>query len=107
MGYALLAGTICCEVFTTTMMKAANGFTVLALSLACVAGYLLCFWLLGKALATVNLSVRYAIWAALGIVLTAAIAVIAFDESLNAPTVIGIALIIGGVVMVNAFGPAH
>ena len=43
------------------------------------------FWLLGKALVTVNLSVGYAIWAALGIVLTSIIAVVMFGEQLNVP----------------------
>ena len=62
------------------MMKSAQGFTVLMPSIACVVGYVLCFWLLGKALVTVNLSVGYAIWAALGIVLTTVIAVVAFGE---------------------------
>ena len=103
----MLAGAICCEVFATSMMKAANGFTVLAPSAARVAGYLLCFWLLGKALVTVNLSLGYAIWAALGIVLTTIIAVIAFGERLSVPAIAGIVLIIAGVVMVNVFGPSH
>lgn len=70
-------------------------------------GYLLCFWLLGKALVTVNLSVGYAIWAALGIVLTSIIAVVMFGEQLNAPSIVDIALIVAGVVLVNMFGPAH
>lgn len=70
-------------------------------------GYLLCFWLLGKALVTVNLSVGCAIWAALGIVLTSIIAVVMFGEQLNVPSIVGIALIVAGVVLVNMFGPAH
>ncbi len=108
MGYVLLVGAICCEVFATSMMKAAGGgFTVLLPSVGCVVGYLLCFWLLGKALVTVNLSVGYAIWAALGIVLTSIIAVVMFSEQLNAPSIVGIALIVAGVVLVNMFGPAH
>ena len=75
-------------------------------SVGCVVGYLLCFWLLGKALVTVNLSVGYAIWA-LGIVLTSIIAVVMFGGQLNVPSIVGIALIVAGVVLVNMFGPAH
>lgn len=70
-------------------------------------GLSLCFWLLGKALVTVNLSVGYAIWAALGIVLTTIIAAVMFGEQLNGPSIAGIALIVAGVVLVNMFGPAH
>lgn len=107
MGYALLVGAICCEVFGTFMMKSAQGFTVLLPSIACVVGYVLCFWLLGKALVTVNLSVGYAIWAALGIVLTAIIAAVAFGEHFSILAIVGIVLIVAGVVMVNLFGPSH
>ncbi len=107
MGYVLLVGAICCEVFGTFMMKSAQGFTVLPPTIGCVVGYVLCFWLLGKALVTVELSVGYAIWAALGIVLTAIIAVVAFGEHLGVPAIVGIALIIAGVAMVNLFGPSH
>ena len=60
-----------------------------------------------RAVVTVNLSVGYAIWAALGIVLTTIVAVVMFGEQLNVPSIAGIALIIAGVVLVNMFGPAH
>ena len=106
-GYLLLGGAILCEVFGTAMMKLANGFTALWPTIGCIAGYVLCFFLLGKALLSVNLSIAYAIWAALGIVLTTIVAVIAFGEHLTWPVIVGIALIVVGVVMVNIFGPSH
>lgn len=106
-GYLLLGGAIICEVFATTMMKLSNGFSVLPPSAACVVGYLLCFFLLGKALVTVNLSIGYAVWAAVGIILTSIIAVVAFGDQLTAPAIFGMVLIIVGVVLVNMFGPAH
>lgn len=106
-GYLLLGGAILCEVFATTMMKMSNGFSVLIPSVACIGGYCLCFFLLGKALVTVNLSIGYAIWAAVGIILTSIIAVVFFGDHLTVPAIIGMALIIVGVVMVNIFGPSH
>ena len=60
-----------------------------------------------RAVVTVNLSVGYAIWAALGIVLATIIAVVMFGEQLNVPSIAGITLIIAGVVLVNMFGLAH
>ena len=60
-----------------------------------------------RAVVTVNLSVGFAIWAALGIVLTTIIAVAMFGEQLNGPSIVFIALIVAGVVLVNMFGPAH
>lgn len=106
-GYLFLGGAILCEVFATTMMKISNGFTQLWPSIGCAVGYIICFYLLSKALVIVNLSVGYAVWAAVGIVLTAIIAVIAFGEHLTWPAVLGMVLIIAGVVLVNLFGSAH
>ena len=106
-GYLFLGGAILFEVFATTMMKISNGFTQLWPSIGCAVGYIVCFYLLSKALVTVNLSVGYAVWAAVGIVLTAIIAVIAFGEHLAWPAILGMALIIVGVVLVNLFGSAH
>ena len=60
-----------------------------------------------RAVVTVNLSDGYAIWAALGIVLTTIIAVAIFGEQLNGPSIVGIALVVAGVVLVNMFDPAH
>lgn len=106
-GYLFLGGAILFEVFATTMMKISNGFTQLWPTIACGAGYVACFYLLSKALVTVDLSVGYAVWAAVGIVLTSIIAVIAFGEQLTWPAVLGMVLIIVGVVLVNLYGAAH
>lgn len=106
-GYLLLGGAILGEVFATTMMKLSNGFTVLAPSVACVIGYVACFYLFSKALLTIDLSVGYAVWAAVGIIITTIISVLAFGSRLTAPAVLGIVLIVAGVVLVNVFGPGH
>lgn len=107
LGYLFLGGAILGEVFATTMMKISHGFTVLWPTIGCIVGYIVCFFLLSKALVTVNLSVGYAVWAAVGIVLTSIIAVIAFGEHLTWPAILGMVLIIVGVVLVNLFGAAH
>ena len=106
-GYLLLGGAIVCEVFATTMMKLSNGFTVLPPSAACVLGYCLCFFLFSKSLLTIDLSIGYAVWAAVGIILTSIVAVMLFGEQLTPPVLFGMALIIVGVVVVNMFSSAH
>lgn len=45
----------------------------------------------------------YAIWGGLGIVLTAIISIIVFKQSLDGPAIIGIALIVAGVVVMNVY----
>lgn len=58
----------------------------------------------GKALAAVDLGVGCAIWAVLGIVLTATIAVVMFGEQPDGPSIAGIAIIVVGVTLANVFG---
>ena len=107
MGYLLLAGAIACEVFATTMMKMSSGFTVLAPSAACVGGYIACYIFLSRALLHIDLSIAYAVWCGVGIIATSVIALLLFGEQLSAPTVLGIALILVGTVLVNLCGSAH
>ena len=56
---------------------------------------------------TINLSVAYALWAGLGIVLTTVLAVVVWKESINLSSVLGIVLILSGVVVLNLYGPGH
>lgn len=107
MGYLLLAGAVVFEVFATTMMKMSNGFSVIIPTIACVLGYILCFFFLGKALEHIELSIVYAVWAGLGIVLTVIVALVIFGDAITLPVIIGIVLILAGVVTVNLFGSAH
>lgn len=107
MGYLLLAGAIVFEVFGTTMMKMSNGFSVILPTIACVIGYILCFFFLGKALEHIELGIAYAVWAGLGIVLTVIVALLLFGDTITLPVIIGIVLILAGVVAVNLFSSAH
>ena len=54
----------------------------------------------------IPLGIAYATWSAVGLVLTASIAVMIFKETLNVYSIIGLILIIIGVVMVNLLGNA-
>lgn len=56
--------------------------------------------------AKIPLGIAYATWSAVGLVLTASIAVMIFKETLNVYSIIGLILIIIGVVMVNLLGNA-
>lgn len=69
MSYIYLLSAIVCEVFATTFLKAANGFTVLLPSLAVALGYGGAFYFLSLSLSGIQLGTAYAIWSGLGIVL--------------------------------------
>ncbi|MEN8653465.1 multidrug efflux SMR transporter [Streptomyces sp. 21So2-11] len=106
MPYALLAAAIAAEVAGTTAMKYSEGFSKLWPSLATVAGYLLAFTLLAQTLKTMPVGTAYAIWAGVGTAAVAAIGMFFLGESANAVKLAGIALVIGGVVLLNV-GGAH
>ena len=106
MPYGLLAAAIAAEVAGTTAMKYSEGFTKLWPSLGTLAGYVLAFTMLAQALKSMQVGTAYAIWAGAGTAAVAAIGVIFLGESANAAKLAGIALVIGGVVLLN-LGGAH
>jgi len=106
MPYALLAAAIAAEVAGTTAMKYSDGFSRLWPSLGTVAGYLLAFTLLAQTLKTMSVGTAYAIWAGVGTAAVAAIGMVFLGETASAAKLAGIALVIGGVVLLN-LGGAH
>ncbi|WP_455355875.1 DMT family transporter [Streptomyces sp. SYSU K217416] len=106
MPYVLLAAAIAAEVAGTTAMKFSDGFSKLWPSLGTVAGYLLAFTLLAQTLKTMQVGTAYAIWAGVGTAAVAAIGVIFLGETASAAKLAGIALVIGGVVLLSLDG-AH
>jgi small multidrug resistance pump len=101
MAYLLLAVAILAEVIATTALKAADGFTKLGPTLVVLVGYGLAFFLLSVALRTLSLGFTYAVWSGLGIVLAATAGIVFYGEKLDVAGGIGLAMIIGGVVVLN------
>lgn len=107
MTYLILAAAIVAEVAATTAMKASDGFTRLVPSLLTVAGYVIALYLLSLSLRTIPTGIAYAVWSGVGIVLIALIAWAFHGEKLDLPAAIGMAMIIGGVIVMNAFSKAE
>lgn len=103
MAYILLALAIVSEVTGSTFLVKSEGFTQLVPSILVVVFYVISFYLLSQVIKTIPLGVAYAIWGGVGIVLTALIGFLIFRQSLDLAALIGIALIIGGVVVMNIF----
>ncbi|TQR19615.1 DMT family transporter [Psychrobacillus vulpis] len=101
-GYSLLSISILSEVFGTTMLKFSEGFTNVAPSIGVIAGYGLSFYCLALCLKTIPLSLAYAIWSGVGTAITAMIGIVIWNDPFNLLTLSGLALIIGGVVLLNA-----
>jgi small multidrug resistance pump len=101
MPYVFLAGAILAEVLGTTALKASEGFSKLWPSVWTVVGYLVSFVLLAQTLKSMEVGTAYAIWSAVGTALIVAIGIVFFNESVTLVRMLGIALIIGGVVLLN------
>jgi small multidrug resistance pump len=99
--WLLLAGAIVCEVAGTTSMKLSQGFSRLAPSIMIFCFYGLSFVLLTLVLKTLEVSTVYAVWSGLGTSLIAVIGVLYFSETMSWPKVLGIALVVSGVVLIN------
>ncbi|GGA30503.1 DMT family transporter [Psychrobacillus lasiicapitis] len=101
-GYSLLSISILTEVFGTAMLKLSEGFTNLVPTFGVIAGYGLSFYCLSLCLKTIPLSLAYAIWSGVGTAITAIIGVLIWDDPFNLLTLSGLALIIAGVILLNA-----
>jgi small multidrug resistance pump len=89
------------EVAGTTSMKLSEGFTKLLPSILLIFFYLNSLVFLTLALKTIEISVAYAIWSGIGILIISIIGVYYFNESLSLVKIIAICLIIIGVVTLN------
>lgn len=106
MHYVWLFIAVLAETVGTTALQASQQFTRLWPSLGVVAGYGVSFWLLSLTLRTMPVGIVYAIWSGLGIVFIAAIGFFVFGQRLDAPAVIGMALILSGILVIHIFSGA-
>jgi small multidrug resistance pump len=101
--WLLLGAAIIAEVLATSALKSTEGFTRIAPSVVVIAGYVISIYLLSLTLKSIPVGIAYAIWAGLGIVLIALIAWRVHGQRLDTPAIVGMAMIIGGTVIINLF----
>jgi multidrug transporter EmrE-like cation transporter len=99
-----LTVAILSEVAGTVALKYTEGFTRLAPSSAVVIGYGISFWMLALVLRELPIGLTYAVWAAVGTALIAAIGIVAFGEPATTLKLLSLGLIIAGVVGLNLAG---
>jgi len=98
-----LAVAIVAEVIGTSFLKLSEGFTRIGPSVAVILCYMVAFYMLSLTLRTVPVGVAYAIWAGAGVALITLVGLIAFKQTLDLPAVVGIAMIVGGVLVIHLF----
>jgi small multidrug resistance pump len=101
--YLILALAILAETAGTTALQASQQFTRLWPSVLVVIAYGISFYLLALTLKVMPVGVVYAMWSGLGIVFIACIGYVVFGQKLDLPAVIGTAMILAGIVVIQLF----
>lgn len=101
--WIFLSIAIVSEVIATSALKSSDGFTKLWPSVVVVVGYCIAFFFLSLTLRTVPVGVTYAIWSGAGVTLIALVSWLFLGQSLDVPAIIGMALIVAGVLVLNLF----
>jgi small multidrug resistance pump len=107
MAWFLLSIAIVAEIAGTLMLKASDGLSKLWPSLGVAVGYAIAFSLMAISLKKLEVGITYAVWSGVGIMGAAIGGVIFFDQHLSKLNIIGMAIIIVGVVVMNLGGAAH
>ncbi|KJQ53469.1 DMT family transporter [Microbacterium sp. SA39] len=93
---------IALEVSATLSLRAAEGFTYPFWLIPVVIGYTGSLWLLSVVLDRgMPVGVAYGIWSAIGVVLTAVLGTVLFDELLGPVQIVGVGVIVLGVLLVE------
>ena len=99
--YIFLVMAILFELISTSFLKDTNGFTRLYPSVIVIVALCVCLYLMSHAMKLIPVGIVYASWAGLGIVGITIIASIKYNQIPNIPTIIGLALIVIGVIIVH------
>lgn len=94
---------IIAEVLATTALKSSNGLSRLLPSIAVVFGYAISFYFLSITLKSMPTGIAYALWSGIGIILISLLGWFVHKQSLDLPAMLGLALIIAGVFVINFF----
>lgn len=94
---------IIAEVLATTALKSSNGLSRLLPSIAVVIGYAISFYFLSITLKSMPTGIAYALWSGIGIILISLLGWFVHKQSLDLPAMLGLALIIAGVFVINFF----
>ncbi|EEX10825.1 multidrug transporter EmrE [Ruegeria lacuscaerulensis ITI-1157] len=101
--YLILLMAVVAETIGTTALQASQQFTRFWPSVLVVVGYGVAFYLMALTLKVMPVGIVYAIWSGLGITLIALIGFVVFGQRLDWPAVLGLAMILGGILVIHLF----
>ena len=102
--YLFLAVAVFLGVTSNSFAKSAEGFTLIFPSIITAITIVLCMYSLSLVMKNIPMGITYASFAGLTIIATVIVGVIKYNQVPNLYSMIGLALIIIGVLMVNLLG---
>ena len=102
--YLFLAVAVFLGVTSNSFAKSAEGFTLIIPSIITAITIVLCMYALSLVMKNIPMGITYASFAGLTIIATVIVGVIKYNQVPNLYSMIGLALIIIGVLMVNLLG---
>ena len=102
--YAFLVLAVILGVTSNSFAKSAEGFTLLFPSIVTGITIVACMYALSMVMKNIPMGITYASFAGLTIIATVVAGIIRFNQVPNLYSIIGLALIIAGVLMVNSLG---
>ena len=102
--YLFLALAVLLGVTSNSFAKSAEGFTLFVPSVVAAVTIVLCMYTLSLVMKNIPMGVTYASFAGLTIISTVVVGIVRFNQVPNLYSIIGLALIIAGVLMVNLLG---
>ena len=101
--YLALGIAIIAKVIATTALKSSDSFSRLVSSVIMVIGYGTALYFLTITMKTIPIGITYAIWSGLGITLISITSYFFHQQKIDAMSMLGMAFIIAGVVVLNLF----
>jgi multidrug transporter EmrE-like cation transporter len=101
MAWVFLFLAIACEIFGTTSLKLADGFSKPIYLMGAVIGYPLAFSFFAFSLKQIEISIGYAVWSGIGIIGTSILGAMIFQENISLAKALCIGLIFVGVIGLN------
>lgn len=101
-GLLYLGASILLDVAANVCLKKSGGFRQKGWGAAAVALIILAFIALSQAVKTMELSIAYAIWGAMGLLLTTGLDVAFFGVKLKGAAIAGIACMVTGIVLIKS-----
>tara|TARA_B100000575_G_C23019434_1_gene587050 strand:+ start:720 stop:1055 length:336 start_codon:yes stop_codon:yes gene_type:complete len=103
-GYIFLTLGILTGISANSFAKISDGFTKLNPTIACLVFMCVCMFSLSKAMSVIPVGFTYATYGGLTITAIAVFGIIKYNQMPNMYGIIGIALIIIGVILLNTYG---